>query len=311
MGSAGRRRSTSRSGPRPRPATTRSTCAGTTCCPASSTCTAHRRRRAGDARRVRLQALDGARHHHDPRSGLRQRLDWMLDQQAARAPPTRSPRRASCRTCPSAQGANEPITKPEEARALGATRCGAGRRRASSSSAAGPTSWRPRSTRPKKLGLRTRLPPRAARRGARQRARPPRAGASPRWSTGTACPRRCSTTARSRTTRATTTTTTSSTASARPGRLWRAGARRPAAPRWNAVMEELLEARLHDRSRPSRIYEASRDLMRARRAEWHDEYTLPSLWDFYPPNRDQPRLLLLRLDDRRRGRLAATTTGSG
>jgi hypothetical protein len=25
--------------------------------------------------------------------------------------------------------------------------------------------------------------------------------------------------------------------------------------------------------------------MRARRAEWHDEYTLPSLWDFYAPNR--------------------------
>jgi imidazolonepropionase-like amidohydrolase len=33
------------------------------------------------------------------------------------------------------------------------------------------------------------------------------------------------------------------------------------------------------------IYEASRDLMRARRAEWHDEHTLPSLWDFYRPNR--------------------------
>ena len=34
------------------------------------------------------------------------------------------------------------------------------------------------------------------------------------------------------------------------------------------------------------IYEASRDLMRARRAEWHEDYTLPSLWDFYRPNRD-------------------------
>ena len=29
----------------------------------------------------------------------------------------------------------------------------------------------------------------------------------------------------------------------------------------------------------------SRDLMRASRAEWHDEYTLPSLWRFYQPNR--------------------------
>ena len=26
--------------------------------------------------------------------------------------------------------------------------------------------------------------------------------------------------------------------------------------------------------------------MRARRADWHDEYTLPQLWDFYTPNRD-------------------------
>ena len=34
------------------------------------------------------------------------------------------------------------------------------------------------------------------------------------------------------------------------------------------------------------IYEASRDLMRARRAEWHDEYTLPSLWDFFRPSRE-------------------------
>ena len=29
----------------------------------------------------------------------------------------------------------------------------------------------------------------------------------------------------------------------------------------------------------------SRDLMRAMRAEWHDAYTLPSLWDFYTPSR--------------------------
>jgi hypothetical protein len=34
------------------------------------------------------------------------------------------------------------------------------------------------------------------------------------------------------------------------------------------------------------IYEASRDLMRAMRAEWHDTYTLPSLWEFYQPNRE-------------------------
>jgi hypothetical protein len=33
------------------------------------------------------------------------------------------------------------------------------------------------------------------------------------------------------------------------------------------------------------IYEANRDLMRARTAEWHDVYTLPSLWRFYAPSR--------------------------
>ena len=33
------------------------------------------------------------------------------------------------------------------------------------------------------------------------------------------------------------------------------------------------------------IYEASRDLHRARRAEWHEEYTLPRLWAFYQPSK--------------------------
>ena len=33
------------------------------------------------------------------------------------------------------------------------------------------------------------------------------------------------------------------------------------------------------------IYEASRDLHRARRAEWHEEYTLPSLWRFFQPSK--------------------------
>src|SRR4051812_32029742 len=36
---------------------------------------------------------------------------------------------------------------------------------------------------------------------------------------------------------------------------------------------------------PSTITRRSGNLMRARRAEWHDEYTLPSLWDFYTPDR--------------------------
>jgi hypothetical protein len=32
------------------------------------------------------------------------------------------------------------------------------------------------------------------------------------------------------------------------------------------------------------IYEASRDLHKARRAEWHEDYTLPQLWEFYQPS---------------------------
>ena len=67
------------------------------------------------------------------------------------------------------------------------------------------------------------------------------------------------------------------------GRLWKQAAP-PESPHWNAVMNELLE--LDFTIDPTfTIYEASRDLMRGRRAEWHDEYTLPALWDFFRPNR--------------------------
>src|SRR5262245_54406578 len=67
------------------------------------------------------------------------------------------------------------------------------------------------------------------------------------------------------------------------GRLWKQAAA-PGSPKWNAVMDELIK--LDFTIVPTfTIYEASRDLMRARRAEWHDEYTLPSLWSFYAPNR--------------------------
>ncbi len=33
------------------------------------------------------------------------------------------------------------------------------------------------------------------------------------------------------------------------------------------------------------IYEANRDLMRARRADWHEKYTAKTLWDYYQPQR--------------------------
>lgn len=67
------------------------------------------------------------------------------------------------------------------------------------------------------------------------------------------------------------------------GRLWKQAAP-PYSKKWNEVMDELIK--LDFTIDPTlTIYEASRDLMRARRAEWHEEYTLPSLWDFYAPNR--------------------------
>ena len=67
------------------------------------------------------------------------------------------------------------------------------------------------------------------------------------------------------------------------GRLWRQAAPR-GSERWNQVIDELIK--LDFTIDPTlTIYEASRDLMRARRAEWHEEYTLPSLWDFYAPSR--------------------------
>jgi len=67
------------------------------------------------------------------------------------------------------------------------------------------------------------------------------------------------------------------------GRLWEQAAE-PGSAKWNEVMNELLE--LDFTIDPTfNIYEASRDLMMARRAEWHDDYTLPSLWQFFTPNR--------------------------
>jgi len=67
------------------------------------------------------------------------------------------------------------------------------------------------------------------------------------------------------------------------GNLWEQAAP-PYSDHWNAVMNELLE--LDFTLDPTfNIYEASRDLQRARRAEWHEDYTLPSLWKFYEPSK--------------------------
>jgi hypothetical protein len=67
------------------------------------------------------------------------------------------------------------------------------------------------------------------------------------------------------------------------GKLWKQAAP-PFSDHWNKVMNRLLE--LDFTIDPTfNIYEASRDLHRARRAEWHEEYTLPQLWAFFQPNR--------------------------
>ncbi len=68
------------------------------------------------------------------------------------------------------------------------------------------------------------------------------------------------------------------------GKLW-AQAAKPGSKKWNAVMEELL-ALDFTLSPTLTIYEANRDVMRARNADWHNDYTLPSIWRFFQPNRE-------------------------
>lgn len=67
------------------------------------------------------------------------------------------------------------------------------------------------------------------------------------------------------------------------GRLWRQAAA-PGSAKWNAVLKEFLDLDFVF-SPTLTIYEASRDLMRERTAEWHEKYTLPSLWRFFQPSR--------------------------
>jgi imidazolonepropionase-like amidohydrolase len=67
------------------------------------------------------------------------------------------------------------------------------------------------------------------------------------------------------------------------GNLWKQAAA-PGSEKWNAVMDEMIE--LDYTMNPTfTIYEANRNLSAQRRAEWHEEYTLPSLWEFYQPSK--------------------------
>ena len=66
-------------------------------------------------------------------------------------------------------------------------------------------------------------------------------------------------------------------------RLWSQSAE-PGSEQWNNLIKEFIELGI-GMDPTMTIYEASRDVMRAREAEWHDEYTLPTQWDFYQPSR--------------------------
>ena len=56
-------------------------------------------------------------------------------------------------------------------------------------------------------------------------------------------------------------------------------------PKWNAFLDTLLK---YDVTLDPTMttYMSGRNLMYRRTAEWHERYTLPSLWDFYTPNRE-------------------------
>ena len=53
---------------------------------------------------------------------------------------------------------------------------------------------------------------------------------------------------------------------------------------WNALIKEWVDRRFIVDPTMT-IYSAGRDVMRMRNADWHEKYTIPSLWDFYQPNR--------------------------
>jgi imidazolonepropionase-like amidohydrolase len=59
----------------------------------------------------------------------------------------------------------------------------------------------------------------------------------------------------------------------------------PGSPEWKELIRELRD--LGTIMDPTMVaYLASRDVMRMREAEWHETYTLPTLWDFYQPSRE-------------------------
>lgn len=67
-------------------------------------------------------------------------------------------------------------------------------------------------------------------------------------------------------------------------RQWRLIAGR-GSPKWSALLDKFRSLDL-TLDPTMGIYSAGRDVMRARNADWHAAYTLPTQWDFYTPNRE-------------------------
>jgi len=60
-------------------------------------------------------------------------------------------------------------------------------------------------------------------------------------------------------------------------------AAQPGSAKWNETLDKFLELNLT--FVPTfNIYDANRDLMRARRADWHEPYTWKSYWDYFQPS---------------------------
>ncbi|BAK66499.1 putative hydrolase [Sphingobium sp. SYK-6] len=70
---------------------------------------------------------------------------------------------------------------------------------------------------------------------------------------------------------------------AESGRLWQQAAK-PGSDKWNQVMDTLLE-RNFALSPTFTAYLTSRDFMRMSRAQWHEQYSMPGIWDYYKPSR--------------------------
>ncbi len=60
---------------------------------------------------------------------------------------------------------------------------------------------------------------------------------------------------------------------------------KPGGEKWNTLLEEFLKLDFFLNPTMA-IYSAGRDVMRARNADWHQKYTLPSLMDYFQPSRE-------------------------